>query len=228
MPLPTRTDHRAAATRTDTAGPSGTPATSGTSGPSGTPATPATPPPGRLRAAWRAAHAPAPGVSRGWWLTACAVPLVVLPSSVWRIPAAFDHGITFGERMYVVLLSVVSELLAFTAIGLVARWGEVVPRWVPYLGGRRVPTPAAVVPAALGAAAVTFVFTALTVVSEVRGTTIRGDALPSDFPGLAGGWEGVWFHLCYTPLLLWGPLLAVLTVGYYQRRRRAGGPAAEG
>ncbi len=224
MPLPTRTDNPAAATCADTpaaATRTGIPDTSGT------PGTPAAPPPGRLRAAWRAAHAPAPGVSRGWWLTACAVPLVVLPSSVWRIPAAFDHGITFGERMYVVLLSVVSELLAFAAIGLVARWGEVFPRRLPYLGGRRVPTPAAVVPAALGAAAVTFVFTALTVVSEIRGTTIRGDALPSDFPGLAGGWEGVWFHLCYTPLLLWGPLLAALTVGYYRRRRRAGRTAAE-
>ncbi|WP_374190538.1 hypothetical protein [Streptomyces sp. RB110-2] len=215
MPLPTRTDDRA-----DASAPAPAFGSASAAAPSASART------GRLRAAWRAAHAPAPGVTRGWWLTACAVPLVVLPSSVWRIPAAFDHGITFGERMYVVLLSVASELLAFAAIGLVARWGEVFPRWVPYLGGRRVPTTAAVVPAALGATAVTFVFTALTVVSGIRGTTIRGDELPSDFPGLAGGWEGAWFHLCYTPLLLWGPLLAVLTVGYHRRRRGAGRRAA--
>lgn len=215
MPLPTRADDRA-----DASVPAPALAPASVVTPSASART------GRFRAAWRAAHAPAPGVTRGWWLTACAVPLVVLPSSVWRIPAAFGHGITFGERMYVVLLSVASELLAFAAIGLVARWGEVFPRWVPYLGGRRVPTTAAVVPAALGAAAVTFVFTALTVVSEIRGTTIRGDELPSDFPGLAGGWEGAWFHLCYTPLLLWGPLLAVLTVGYHRRRSGAARRAA--
>ncbi|AZS75914.1 hypothetical protein DDE74_38065 [Streptomyces lydicus] len=30
-----------------------------------------------------------------------------------------------------------------------------------------------------------------------------------------------WFHLCYAPLVLWGPLLAVLTVAYWKRRRTA-------
>ncbi|MFI1680909.1 hypothetical protein [Streptomyces sp. NPDC020607] len=37
--------------------------------------------------------------------------------------------------------------------GLVREWGEVVPAWVPVLGGRRVRPLAAVVPALLGAAA---------------------------------------------------------------------------
>ncbi|MBT2900162.1 hypothetical protein [Streptomyces sp. McG3] len=174
---------------------------------------------GRFRAAWRAAHEPAPGVSRGLRLTAYAVPLVVLPSSVWRLPAAFGDGISFAERMYIPFLSVVSELLAFTAIGLVARWGEIFPHGIPRLGGRQVPTRAAVIPAALGAAALTLLFTVLAIVNEIRGTTIRGDALSDDFPGEAGGWEAAWFYVCYTPLTLWGPLLAVLTVAYYRRRR---------
>ncbi|MFE2294336.1 hypothetical protein [Streptomyces sp. NPDC059452] len=122
--------------------------------------------------------------------------------------------------MYIPSLSVVSELLAFTAIGLIARWGEVFPRWVPRLGGRQVPTKAAVVPAALGATILTLVFTALAVVNEIQGTTIRGDDLPDDFPGEAGGWEAAWFYICYTPLIFWGPLLTVLTVAYGKRRRR--------
>jgi hypothetical protein len=183
--------------------------------------------PGRLRAAWRAAHEPVPGVPRQIQLVAYAVPLTVLPSSIWRLPAAFGDGIGVGERVYVVFLSVMSEVLAFTAIGLIARWGEVFPRWVPFLRGRRVPRKAAVVPAAVGATILTLLFTLLFIASEIRGTTIRGDDLPDDYPSQADGWEAAWFYLCYAPLILWGPLLAVLTVGYWNRRRAAEkGPAA--
>ncbi|MET9770681.1 hypothetical protein [Streptomyces sp. NPDC006415] len=185
-----------------------------------------TAPTGRLRAAWRAAHEPAPGVSRRLRLTAYAVPLAVLPASLWRIPSAFDDGIGFGERLYVPSLSIVSELLAFTAIGLIARWGEVFPRRVPYLGGRQVPRWAAVVPAAVGATVLTLAFSVLFIVTEIRGTTIRGDELPADFPGEAGGWEAAWYSICYAPLVLWGPLMVVLTVAYHRRRRGTDRPAA--
>ncbi|MET9828238.1 hypothetical protein ABZ078_02790 [Streptomyces sp. NPDC006385] len=177
--------------------------------------------PGRLRAAWRAAHEPVAGVSRQMQLVAYAVPLTVLPSSIWRLPAAFDDGIGVGERAYLVFLSIVSEVFAFTAIGLIARWGEVFPRGVPFLRGRRVPTKAAVIPAAVGATILTLLFTVLFIASEIRGTTIRGDDLPAGYPGQATGWEAAWFYFCYAPLILWGPLLAVLTVAYWKRRRAA-------
>ncbi|MER7404096.1 hypothetical protein ABT373_16780 [Streptomyces sp. NPDC000070] len=177
--------------------------------------------PGRLRAAWRAAHEPVGGVSRQMQLAAYAVPLTVLPSSIWRLPAAFGNGIGVGERVYIVFLSVMSEVSAFTAIGLIARWGEVFPRWVPLLRGRRVPTKAAVIPAAVGATILTLLFTLLFIASEIRGTTIRGDDLPDSYPGQAGGWEAAWFYLCYAPLVLWGPMLAVLTVAYWKRRHTA-------
>ncbi|MFJ4568565.1 hypothetical protein ACIP4U_33955 [Streptomyces caelestis] len=177
--------------------------------------------PGRLRAVWRAAHEPVAGVSRRMQLVAYAVPLTVLPSSIWRLPAAFDDGIGISERAYVVFLSIMSEVFAFTAIGLIARWGEVFPRWVPFLRGRRVPTEVAVIPAAVGATVLTLLFTVLFIASEIRGTTIRGDDLPAGSPGQAMSWEAAWFYLCYAPLLLWGPLLAVLTVAYGKRRRAA-------
>ncbi|MFI8388828.1 hypothetical protein [Streptomyces sp. NPDC085540] len=179
--------------------------------------------PDRFRVAWQAAHEPVPGVPRHLQLAAFAVPLVVLPSTLWRLPAAFDQGIGLGERMYILSLSVVSELLAFTAIGLIARWGEVFPRWIPCLGGRRVPVGAAVVPAAVGATVLTLMFSVVAVVAEIRGTTIRGDELSADVPGAAGGWEAAWFYICYTPLILWGPLLAVLTLAYHKRRRYSRG-----
>ncbi|WP_030692437.1 hypothetical protein [Streptomyces globisporus] len=177
--------------------------------------------PGRFRAAWRAAHAPVPGVPRRTRALAYAVPFTVLPSGLWRLPAVFDRGIGIGERAYIVFLSLFSEALAFTAIGLVARWGEVVPGWVPVLRGRRIPPAAVLVPAALGATALTLLWTVLTLATQIMGTTIRGDALPADFPGETGGWEAAVFHVCYAPLVLWGPFLAVLTVAYARRRRRA-------
>ena len=100
-------------------------------------------------------------------LTAYAVPFTVLPSSIWRIVTIFSderHGSGDVPEwvpmwVYVTLLSILSELLAFTALGLVATWGEVWPRWLPFLQGRRVPRPAAVVPAALGAVVLTLVWT---------------------------------------------------------------------
>ncbi|MCX5445706.1 hypothetical protein OSI21_09270 [Streptomyces libani] len=177
--------------------------------------------PGRLRAAWQVAHEPVAGVSRRMQYVALAVVLAVLPSSLWRLPIAFDHGIGVGERAYVVFLSVLSEALAFTAFGLIARWGEVFPRRLPLLGGRWVPTMAAVIPATIGAVLLTFLWTLLAPITQIMGRTIRGDVLPRVFPGEAGGWEEARFHLCYAPLVLWGPLLAVLTVAYWKRRRTA-------
>lgn len=96
------------------------------------------------------------------------------------------------------------------------------PHWIPFLRGRRVPTRAAVIPATIGATILTLLFTLLFIVSEIRGTTIRGDAMSADYPSRAGGWESAWFYFCYAPLVLWGPLLAVLTVAYWNRRRAAG------
>lgn len=151
--------------------------------------------PGRLRVAWRAAHEPVAGVSGRVRLVAYAVPLAVLPSTIWRLPAAFDDGRGLGERTYVVFLSVLSEVFAFAAIGLIARWGEAFPRWIPFLRGRRVPRRAAVLPATIGAASLTLLFTLLFIVSEIRGTTIRGGDLPADSPGQAGGWCLVLFLL---------------------------------
>ncbi|MGX1562374.1 hypothetical protein [Streptomyces sp. NPDC055506] len=181
---------------------------------------PTAPRTGRLRTAWQAAHQPAAGVPRRLQLLAYAVPLAVLPSGIWRLPALLDDGTGPGEQVYIVFLSVLSEALAFTAIGLIARWGEVFPSWVPLLRGRRVPVRATVITSATAATILTL-GTALTLVTQILGTTIRGDALPANSPGEIGGWETAWFYACYAPLILWGPLLAVLTVAYGKRRRVA-------
>ncbi|MFI1448906.1 hypothetical protein [Streptomyces virginiae] len=184
---------------------------------------------GRVRAAWKAAHTPVAGVPRWARICAFAIPFTVLPSGLWRLGLLFvDHSSADSGQLphwlplevYVVTLSVVSELLAFTAIGLVAAWGEVLPRWIPVLGGRRIPMAAAVVPAALGAVALTGLWTVLALVTQVAGTTLQGDPVPTDFPSEVGGWSALWFYVCYAPLVLWGPLLGVVTVAYWRRRRR--------
>ncbi|MFI0262589.1 hypothetical protein ACH4OW_26530 [Streptomyces sp. NPDC017056] len=186
---------------------------------------------GRLRAAWTAAHAPVAGAPRWARVAAYGIPFLVLPSSVWRIVtvvflAPDGAGAEGGAlpswlpvEVYVCLLSLVSEAVAFTAVGLVATWGEVFPRWLPLVGGRRVPVPGAVVPAALGAVALTALWT-VAAVSEARGVTLTGEPLPSDFPTMGSALGASVFYASYAPLLLWGPLLGALTVAYWRRRRR--------
>jgi hypothetical protein len=189
---------------------------------------------GRLRSAWTAAHTPVAGVPRWARTAALAVPFAVLPSGLWRIatvaiPSAKGGGDTgagslpswLPVEVYMIFLSVFSELVAFTAVGLIAAWGEVFPRWVPVLRGRRVPTLGAVIPAAMGALLLTAVWTAA-FAADFAGTTLRGDPAPSGYPGEAGGWAAVVYYICYTPLLLWGPLLGLVTVAYWRRRRGGG------
>ena len=188
-----------------------------------------------------AAHAPAAGVPRWARVAAYAVPLTVLPSSVWRIAACTFHApIVRGDVvsdvtssgvpgvplwLYVILLSIASELLAFTAVGLVSTWGEVFPRWIPGLRGRRVPALAAVVPAALGAAVLTLLWT-WTAVSMSLGLRIDGRPACRDRSGELRRLEGPRRGRRYAPLLLWGPLLGAVTISYWKRAaataRRAG------
>jgi hypothetical protein len=174
----------------------------------------------RLRAAWRAAHAPVAGVPRWARIAAYTVPFTVLPSGLWRLPVAFRDGVGLDGRVYVVCLSIVAELIAFTAIGLIAGWGERFPRWIPGLGGRRVPRPVALIPATLGAVVLTVLWTSA-FVRIFAGVTMAGTPLPADFPTQGSEWEAAIFYACYLPLLLWGPLLAAVAYAYHRRRSPA-------
>ncbi|MEV0534131.1 hypothetical protein [Kitasatospora sp. NPDC050463] len=170
----------------------------------------------------------AAGVPRWALLAAYATTLTALPSGIWRI-AAMIFGVPLLEHdaavpaspafslgwWYIIALSVVSEALAFLAVGLVAQWGQVWPRWIPGLAGRRVPPLAAVVPAGLGAT-VLMVFP-YAMVMFAFGRKLDGE--PAEI--ITHGWQTVLFWVCYLPLAAWGPLLAVLTVHYHRRRRGA-------
>ena len=173
-----------------------------------------------MRRAWAAAHRPAAGVPRWALALAAVIPFVVLPSSIWRIAVVWffppeggggqdDLPSWLPIELYVVLLSVFSEALAFTAFALVTRWGGRLPRWL--VG----------VPAALGSA-VLILATCFSAANSMRGTTIRGEPLPPSYPLHTRDLEGVLAILAYAPLLFWGPILAVLTVAYWRRRSGSG------
>ncbi|WP_234346245.1 hypothetical protein [Streptomyces sp. NRRL F-5755] len=154
--------------------------------------------------------------------------LTPLPSSLWRITAALGipvgftgdgpmTTVTFGSwfSLYMIALSLFADGLGLLALGLVRRWGEIFPRWIPLIGGRRVPTAVAVVPAGLGA-------TALTVLGMMG--TLGWNA--PDTMGHPDSPDGIAYWAmtaCYLPLVAWGPLLAVVTGHYWLRRHRARG-----
>lgn len=118
--------------------------------------------------------------------------------------------------MHVLWITALLAGLSLLTLGLVQRWGEVVPKWVPALGDRQVPRRAANIAAASGAIALTLLWaSALSSSDEIF-----------DEYGLQGVARAVVFA-CYVPMVLWGPLLGAVTVSYARRTRRlslAGGP----
>jgi hypothetical protein len=157
-----------------------------------------------------------------WALRAAyALPWLLLPSCLWRLPFAFHFDMgqlndaplwpLWATIPYVFGLSVLTELVALLIIGLVRRWGEVAPSWIPVIGGRRVPPMAAVVPAVAGG----LVLTALSVWMVLTWVGVSS--------GMA--YENGWWHalamICISPIALWGPTVLALAYAYHRRRRHA-------
>ncbi|MGW4294470.1 hypothetical protein ACWEH1_15650 [Micromonospora chersina] len=145
------------------------------------------------------------------------IPLVVLPSGLWRIAlvaglpiGASAYGVPvrpgLGESVYIVSLSLVSEGLALLSFGLVRPWGEVFAGWLPLVGGRPVPPRFAVTAATTGAVALTLIWG-----YAAWGVVVNGNDLAFTPPGFA------LLLACYAPLMLWGPLLLLLALTYHRR-----------
>ncbi len=168
------------------------------------------------------AFAPLPQRPAPRWATRLAhiIPLLVLPSGLWRWAVAF--GFPMGmltssggldvvrgwPAVYVAVISLLSEAVALTAFGLVRPLGEEVPRWLPFFGGRAVRPKRVVVAATVGSVALMLIWT-------LGFWTVWTTGQPS--PMASPFWAAV-FTLCYAPLNLWGPALLLLTLAY---RRRA-------
>ncbi|QUH03268.1 hypothetical protein HUO13_22715 [Saccharopolyspora erythraea] len=78
----------------------------------------------------------------------------------------------FTTRMQGALIGIAALLACVPVLGLISRWGEVFPRWVPWLHERPVALPLAVVPGGLVALACCMSAPGI-VVNAVR----RGEAL---------------------------------------------------
>ena len=98
---------------------------------------------------------------------------------------------------------------AVLTLGLVQRWGEVFPRWIPGLHGRRVPPALAIVPASVVSLLVT---SAGLMFLRFGWDGTLGDAVPGDDSNIAA-----WLPEMFWPL--WGVALALATYAYAVRRR---------
>jgi hypothetical protein len=99
---------------------------------------------------------------------------------------------------------------AVLTLGLTQRWGEMFPRWVIGLAGRRVPIALAVIPASV-----------VSVLLVVGGIAMWSGYAQMVAQAVAGGTENIDI-LAEAPTTLfpvWGVALAVATLGYYYRRR---------
>ncbi|MFI9362550.1 hypothetical protein ACIG5E_16080 [Kitasatospora sp. NPDC053057] len=169
-----------------------------------------------------------PPAPRWAQLAAKAAVLSTVPSGLWRIVFGFGvqvgfTGATAAEygahqpgwgTVYCVVLSALTEALAFLTLGLVRPWGLVAPRWIPLIGGRRVQPLAAIVPALLGSVILT--------VLGMEGL-FGGWAHNLAEPDSPHGFAGLVMTAAYLPLVAWGPLLGAVTVDYARRtlwRRR--------
>jgi hypothetical protein len=143
--------------------------------------------------------------------------LATVPYDITRIAWFLGWPLGLSDEMYETLqdppellavglgLGILSTAGAALTHGLVARWGEVFPRWLPRIGGRPVPVMLAVLPAAL-----------VTITLPPASVMFAG-------PGINGGFDmtnwGVWLPSVFW--LLWAIGLGGATWYYYQRRRGA-------
>jgi len=175
----------------------------------------------RLPAPRMWASRPAPPPPPRWARRAAVLAVLTpIPSALWRmamavgVPLGVDdsyrrnhYGFPGWGTLYVFGLSFLLVGLALLTLGLVRPWGEVVPQWIPWIGGRPVRPLAAVIPAATGALALALLWTSVFLFDIQEIFVIYG----------LDGFERVVVGACYTPFLLWGPLLAAVTASYARR-----------
>ncbi|MCO1597061.1 hypothetical protein M8C17_18050 [Micromonospora sp. RHAY321] len=167
------------------------------------------------RGAREAGYQPVPRWTRRWAYVAVALPVVgwAVPHGLWVLGVPF--GISQRELDDIhrnlstwtgVAITLVPPLAGLLVLGLIQRWGQKFPRWVPGLRGRRVPRLLAVTPA--GVVALTLVtYSVLSAAVLVR-QVLTGDTHWSD---VREGWAVSATLLVF---LGWGVALGVTTTGY--------------
>lgn len=134
------------------------------------------------------------------WAWALGIPLGVSEDLLTEIDSYVWMGAVLGS------MAIGGAILT---LGLVQRWGEVFPRWIPGLRGRRVPISVAVLPALL----VSVVVTSAGLMFGRMGLTGQFD---NNFPGSIKD-VAAWLPELFWPL--WGMSLAAAAIAYWLRRR---------
>ncbi|TJY66344.1 hypothetical protein E4J89_16395 [Arthrobacter sp. CAU 1506] len=132
---------------------------------------------------------------------AAGMPLGIEPAFLQRMQSTGQVYAGLG-------LAIMALLGVGLTLGLIQRWGSVFPRWIPFVGGRRVPVLLAVIPAG---------FVSLIAVPAgaemIRVSTIRGTGgIPFDW----ANWATIGPTLLWIP---WGVLLGAATLAYYLKHR---------
>lgn len=158
----------------------------------------------------------------GRWATAVAVAvpmLYALTRWAWALGIPLGISEEFLREGQVIGLWAAGAALATLAVvgalltlGLVQGWGEVFPRWLPLLGGRRVPPSLAIVPATLVGVLVTsagLMFWRMT----LSGGFPLGDL---ELLTLEDSWAALAPELLWP---IWGVALCAAALAYHLRRR---------
>jgi len=180
-------------------------------------------PPRRTRAT---GYRPPAAWARRSAYVAVALPLVgwAVPHALWAldvqfgIPAAqlddIRRDLSLGSA---VALTAVPPLAGLLTLGLVQRWGQQFPRWVPVLGGRAVPRLLALLPAgtvAVGLIAYGGLSTGVFVHSLAAGE--------QSWSEVAQGWAVAATLLVFVG---WGAALGLTAIGYHRATRPERSPA---
>lgn len=151
--------------------------------------------------------------------------LLPVPSVLWRLLMLAGVDVGFGLTGevqesasaigYVLGLEVLTVLVAVLGFGLIRRWGEVVPGWVPRLGGRTIPPLVPIIVGGIGSAVL------LGLIGSVLATFVLAwtGTVPGWTPdvGMTAG-ERAFLLTCYVPFFLWPVAIAVALIGYARRR----------
>jgi hypothetical protein len=147
----------------------------------------------------------------GFWATIVAA-LCPMPYALLRMTWLLPNPIGFdadeltaepGIKLFGLGLGLIALTSGIVTLGLIRPWGEVWPRWIPFVAGRPVPIKAAVIP---GAVAATLLL--------VGSASLIGLLWSPD----ASTAKNILYLLIF-PFPLWGASLAVATAAYHYRRR---------
>ncbi|WP_285663438.1 hypothetical protein [Actinorhabdospora filicis] len=142
------------------------------------------------------------GYAASRWCWALGIPLGV--SDAWLAEMRATYPDVFAAGTYLATFAALGGVLC---LGLTRRWGEVVPRWVPYLRGRRLPPGLAIIPATIVSLA--FLSGGFAIVRDHLGKALSG----------AGSELGGAADLLWIVLPLWGVTLSTATIACRLRRR---------